>query len=71
MKIFNTQLEVYNNTERISLVSSFMASLLISAYAAIDHSDGSGMNLLNIRTKEWSKLALEVSNAWVIHISSC
>ncbi|KAI9106710.1 hypothetical protein K1719_022238 [Acacia pycnantha] len=60
MKIFNTQPEVYNNTERISLVSSFMASLLIGAYAAIDHSDGSGMNLMDIRTKEWSKLALEV-----------
>ncbi|XP_028777811.1 xylulose kinase 2-like [Neltuma alba] len=60
-KIFNTQPEVYNNTERISLVSSFMASLFIGAYAAIDHSDGSGMNLMDIRKKEWSKLALEAT----------
>ena len=29
-KIFQTQPEVYDNTERISLVSSFMASLLLS-----------------------------------------
>lgn len=59
-KIYDTQPEVYNNTERISLVSSFMASILIGAYAAIDHSDGSGMNLMDIRKKEWWKPALEV-----------
>ncbi|KAI9106361.1 hypothetical protein K1719_021889 [Acacia pycnantha] len=60
-KISNTQPEVYNNTERISLVSSFMASLLIGAYAAIDHSDGAGMNLMDIKQKNWSKLALEAT----------
>ncbi|KAF7830080.1 xylulose kinase 2 [Senna tora] len=60
-KIFDTQPEVYNNTERISLVSSFVASLLIGAYAAIDHSDGAGMNLMDIKKKDWSKLALEAT----------
>ncbi|XP_054798359.1 xylulose kinase 2-like [Prosopis cineraria] len=60
-KIFNTHPEVYNNTEKISLVSSFMASLFIGAYAAIDHSDGAGMNLMDIRKKDWSKLALEAT----------
>lgn len=67
-KIFDTQPEVYNNTERISLVSSFMASLLIGAYAAIDHSDGGGMNLMDIRKKEWSKLALEVLSVPLIPV---
>jgi xylulokinase len=62
-KIFDHQPEIYNNTERISLVSSFMASLFISAYAAIDHSDGACMNLMDIKEKAWSKVALEVLNA--------
>lgn len=60
-KVFDTQPEVYKNTERISLVSSFMASVLIGAYAAIDHSDGAGMNLMDIKEKAWSKVALEAT----------
>lgn len=59
-KIFDQQPEVYNETERISLVSSFMASVFIGGYAAIDHSDGGGMNLMDIKAKAWSKVALEV-----------
>ncbi|KAK2446318.1 xylulose kinase [Trifolium repens] len=62
-KIFDHQPEIYNNTERISLVSSFMASLFIGAYAAIDHSDGAGMNLMDIKEKAWSKVALEATAA--------
>jgi len=41
-KIAKTQGEAYKNTERISLVSSFLASLFIGSYAPIDRSDGSG-----------------------------
>lgn len=59
-KIFETQPDVYHNTERISLVSSFMASLLIGAYACIDQTDGAGMNLMDIKERAWSKVALEV-----------
>ncbi|KAF5746757.1 putative Xylulose kinase [Tripterygium wilfordii] len=60
-KIFETLPEVYHNIERISLVSSFMASLLIGAYACIDEADGSGMNLMDIKKRAWSKVALEAT----------
>ncbi|KAJ0085308.1 hypothetical protein Patl1_08744 [Pistacia atlantica] len=60
-KIFETQKDVYENTERISLVSSFMASLLIGAYACIDETDGAGMNLMDIKQRAWSKIALEAT----------
>lgn len=60
-KIFETQPEVYHDTERISLVSSFMASLLIGAYASIDETDGAGMNLMDIKQRTWSKIALEAT----------
>lgn len=59
-KIFETQKEVYSETERISLVSSFMASLLIGGYASIDEADGAGMNLMDINQRIWSKTVLEV-----------
>lgn len=60
-RIFETQPEVYNNTERISLVSSFVASLLIGAYACIDETDGAGMNLMDIKQRAWSKIALQAT----------
>lgn len=59
-KIYQTKPDVYNNTERISLVSSFMASLLIGDYASIDETDGAGMNLMDIKQRIWSKIILEV-----------
>ncbi|KAI8778254.1 xylulose kinase [Biomphalaria glabrata] len=60
MKIFQTNRESYDNTERISLVSSFAASLFLGDYAPIDHSDGTGMNLLDIWTRSWSEKCLEI-----------
>ncbi|RWS05298.1 xylulose kinase-like protein [Dinothrombium tinctorium] len=58
-KIFQTRQENYLNTERISLISSFAASLFLGDYAPIDYSDGSGMNLLDIRTRTWSQECLD------------
>ncbi|KAJ9582738.1 hypothetical protein L9F63_022920, partial [Diploptera punctata] len=54
-KIYQTKNLVYNNTERISLISSFACSLLLGDYASIDYSDGSGMNLMDIHEKSWSQ----------------
>ena len=57
-KVAQTDPAGYQATERIALVSSFVASLLIGDYAPIDVSDGSGMNLLDIRRKAWAVEAL-------------
>ncbi|TPX30812.1 hypothetical protein SmJEL517_g05718 [Synchytrium microbalum] len=59
-KIAHTQPDAYQNTERTSLVSSFMCSLLCGKYAPIDTSDASGMNLMNITTKTWCDELLKV-----------
>ncbi|KAG0275978.1 hypothetical protein BGZ95_008151 [Linnemannia exigua] len=53
LKIVQETPEIYRSTVRISLVSSFLASLLTARFSAIDVADGSGMNLLDIRTKTW------------------
>uniref|UniRef100_A0A8C2XHC4 Xylulose kinase n=1 Tax=Cyclopterus lumpus TaxID=8103 RepID=A0A8C2XHC4_CYCLU len=60
-KLRQTRPQDFQNTERISLVSSFAASLFLGGYAAIDYSDGSGMNLLDIRTRTWSGICLEAT----------
>lgn len=52
-KLRQTRPDAYENTDRISLVSSFGASVFLGHYASIDLSDGSGMNLLDIRTHQW------------------
>jgi xylulokinase len=53
--------EAYGATDHIALVSSFLPSLLIGDYAPIDASDGSGMNLMDIRSCDWSSEALEAT----------
>ena len=62
-KIAAQQPEAYARTGRIALVSSFMASLLIGDYAPIDTSDGSGMNLMNIRSRDWDPAAMDCTAA--------
>ncbi|KAG0629277.1 hypothetical protein M758_1G090400 [Ceratodon purpureus] len=60
-KVYETQEEIYHATERVSLVSSFMASLLVGDYVAIDHSDGAGMNLMDLHSRTWSPDALKAT----------
>lgn len=57
-KIAKTRRAGYAKTERIALVSSYMASLIAGDYAPIDVSDGSGMNLMDIRARQWAPRAL-------------
>lgn len=60
-KLYETKPDVYNETERISLVSSFMASLFIGGYAPIDESDAAGMNLMDIKERVWSTIVLKAT----------
>ena len=60
-KFFETDRESYARTARIHLVSSWLASLLAGTDASIDHADGSGMNLMDIRTLAWAEAALDAT----------
>ena len=46
--------EAYARTARIHLVSSYMASLLCGADAPLEPGDASGMNLMDIATRQWA-----------------
>lgn len=60
-KIFEDHPAMYESTERIALVSSFMCSVLSGVYAPIDASDGAGMNLLDVNLLDWSPILLEAT----------
>jgi xylulokinase len=60
-KFYKTEPEAYGQTAHIALVSSFMASLLAGKIAPIDHGDGAGMNLMDIRKKTWHPDALKAT----------
>jgi len=51
----------YARTDRIHLVSSFMASLLAGRHAPIDPGDGAGMNLMNLASRAWAPKAVEAA----------
>ena len=51
----------YAATERIHLVSSWLASFLAGAHTAIDPGDGSGMNLMDLASRQWSTAALDAT----------
>ncbi|KAL2262377.1 hypothetical protein VTK26DRAFT_1510 [Humicola hyalothermophila] len=53
--------DMYAATSRISLVSSFLASLFLGAVAPMDISDACGMNLWDIAANSWSEPLLELT----------
>ncbi len=50
--------EAFALTRTVHLVSSFMASLIAGGHAPIDPGDAAGTNLIDIRKKAWSHLAV-------------
>lgn len=60
-KFHKTEPWNYDRTSSIALVSSFMASLLAGKIAPIDHGDGAGMNLMDIKRKCWHPEALKAA----------
>jgi xylulokinase len=60
-KFFKTEPRAYEKTAGIALVSSFVAALLAGKIAPIDYGDGAGMNLMDIRRKNWNEDALKAT----------
>jgi xylulokinase len=51
----------YARTDRIHLVSSFLASLLAGRHAPLDPGDGAGMNLMDLAARRWAPAALRAT----------
>lgn len=60
-KFYKHDPEGWEATDRVHMVSSFMASLLAGAHAPLDPGDASGMNLMDLRTRDWSLEMLEAT----------
>ena len=61
MRFHKNNPEVYTATSRISLVSSFLASVFLGAIAPFDISDVCGMNLWDIKAGTWSEPLLTLA----------
>ncbi len=59
--------EAWSETAQVCLVSSFVTSVLAGRLTPIDYGDGSGMNLLDIRRREWSEAAMTATAAGLEH----
>jgi xylulokinase len=53
-KFWRAEPAAYAQTVEITLVSAFIASVLIGSSAPIDRGDGAGMNLMDLKTGTWS-----------------
>ena len=61
MRLKRIKPEIYAKTTRISLVSSWLASILHGAIVPIDISDVCGMNLWDIPSQSWSEQLLALA----------
>ncbi|CEP24930.1 XKS1 [Cyberlindnera jadinii] len=57
-KLLKLRPEVYHKTKRISLVSSFLASLFSGTIVELEEADACGMNLYDIKNKRWDEQLL-------------
>lgn len=60
-KFAETEPANYAATDRIHLVSSYLASLLCGAHAPLDPGDASGMNLMDLAPARWWSTAVEAT----------
>ena len=60
-KFWQQHPECYAETDRIHLVSSFMASLLAGGHAPLEPGDASGMNLMDLASRSWWQPALDAT----------
>lgn len=60
-KFWKHEPEAWHATDRVHMVSSFMASLLTGGHAPLDPGDASGMNLMDLATHTWLPDALDAT----------
>lgn len=60
-KLRETRPDAWAATDRVHLVSSYLATLLLGSHAPVDRGDGAGMNLLDLRTGDWWEPALHAT----------
>ncbi|HEX7262017.1 MAG TPA: FGGY-family carbohydrate kinase [Luteolibacter sp.] len=60
-RFYKTDSSAYECTDRIHLVSSFLASVLAGKSVPIDFGDGAGMNLLNLSKLGWDPDLMEAT----------
>lgn len=54
MKIYRKQATLYRQTERITLISNFLSTVLAGHFTPFDAADLAGTNMMEIRNKKWS-----------------
>ena len=60
-RFFKQAPSAYQHTERIHLVSSFLASLLAGRHAPLEPGDASGMNLMDLSARDWWPQAVDAT----------
>ena len=60
-KFWQEEPDNYEQTDCVCLVSSFIASLLAGQLVPVDAGDGSGTNLMDIRTRQWAPTVLDAT----------
>ncbi|KAG2234041.1 hypothetical protein INT48_007131 [Thamnidium elegans] len=58
-KIYSHNKKAYDETVRINLVSSLLATLLLGSFGPMDAAEGSGTNMMNINSHQWDRKLLE------------
>ncbi|KAL9537360.1 hypothetical protein MBANPS3_011845 [Mucor bainieri] len=58
-KIYHQNKDAYDQTARINLVSSLLATLLLGEFSPVDAAEGSGTNMMNINSHKWEDKLLK------------